>query len=93
MIPENRIPTSPGEMLHDEYLKPLGLTQVEFARHLGVPVRRINEIINGKRRVSPETAWLFSQALHTEPEFWMGLQAAYDLATHRVKRKIKPLVA
>lgn len=93
MIPENRVPTSPGEMLKEEYLEPLGITQVELARHLGVPVRRINEIVNNKRRISPETAWLLSQALKTEPEFWMSLQASYDLATHRVERKVKPLVA
>ncbi len=93
MLPKKRVPTSPGEMLREEYLKPLGLTQVALAKHLGVPVRRINEIVNGKRRISPGTARLFSQALKTSPEFWMNLQASFDLATHRSGRKVRPLVA
>ncbi len=58
MTPKRRLPTSPGEILLEEFLRPLRLTQVAFARHLGVPVRRINEIVRGKRAVSPETAQL-----------------------------------
>ena len=66
-LPKN--PTPPGKMLVEEFLKPLGLTQVAFAEHLGVSFKRINEIVNGKRSVTPETAWLFSQALGTSPQF------------------------
>jgi addiction module HigA family antidote len=63
-----------------EFLNPMGLTQVEFAKHLGIPIQRLNEIIRGKRRVSPETAWLLAQAFGTSPEFWLNLQTAHDLA-------------
>lgn len=84
MIPKNRIPTSPGEILNEEFLRPLKVTQSALARHMGIPVRRINEIVRGRRAVSPETAWLLSHALGTTPEFWMNAQASYDLATHRV---------
>jgi addiction module HigA family antidote len=81
MIPENRIPTHPGEILLEEFLTPLGLTQVALGKHIGVPTQRVNEIVNGKRGITPETAWLFSQAFGTSPEFWLNLQSAYDLAT------------
>jgi len=62
---------------------------VAFARHIGVPVQRINEIVRGKRGVTPDTAWLFAQALGTTPEFWMNLQSAYDLARSRPKRVVE----
>ena len=83
MLPENRIPTHPGEILVEEFLKPLGLTQVAFARHLGIPTQRVNEIVRGKRGVTSETAWLLAQALDTSPQLWMNLQAAHDLARSR----------
>ena len=73
MILENRLPTQPGQILSKEILIPLGLTQVALAGHLGVPIQRINEIVRGKRRITPETAWLFSQAFGTSPEFWINL--------------------
>jgi len=88
MIPENRIPTHPGEVLLEEFLIPLGMSQVAFAAHLGVPVQRINEIVRGKRGITPESAWLFAQAFETSPELWLNLQASYDLALVRPKRKI-----
>lgn len=91
MIPENRIPTHPGEILQEEFLTPLGLTQVAFAAHIGVPTQRINELIRGKRGITPETAWLLSKALGTTPEFWTNLQAVYDLAKSRPEREILPL--
>jgi addiction module HigA family antidote len=90
-LPKN--PTHPGEMLMEEFLKPLGITQVAFAEHIGVSFKRINEIVNGRRAVTPETAWLFSKALGTSPQFWMNLQATYDLVHHRVHHSIKPLRA
>ncbi len=92
MLPENRITTHPGEILKEEYLKPLKITQVAFAKHLEIPVQRVNEIVRGKRGVTPETAWLFSQALGTTPQFWMNLQNAYDLSNNRPKRAVEPLV-
>jgi addiction module HigA family antidote len=69
MLPENRVTTHPGEILKEEFLAPVGITQVAFANHIGVPLQRINEIIRGKRGITPETAWLFSQALGTTPSF------------------------
>lgn len=91
MIPENRMPTHPGEVLAEEFLVPLRMTQVYFAAYLGVPVQRINELIRGKRGITPETAWFLAQALNTTPEFWLNLQSVYDLARNRPERIIKPL--
>jgi addiction module HigA family antidote len=93
MIPENRIPTHPGVILSQEFLVPLGISQVAFAAHLGVPVQRINELIRGKRGVTPDTAWLLSQALNTTPEFWINLQTAYDLARSRPLEPVERLAA
>lgn len=93
MIPENRIPTHPGVILSQEFLGPLGISQVAFAAHLGVPVQRINEIVRGKRGITPETAWLLSQALNTTPEFWINLQVAYDLARSRPSEQVERLAA
>lgn len=91
MIPEGRIPVHPGVVLSQEFLVPLGVTQVALAAHLGVPVQRINEIVRGKRGVTPETAWLLSQALNTTPEFWTNLQTAHDLALSRPAESVEPL--
>ncbi len=93
MIPENRIPTHPGVVLHQEFLLPLGVSQVAFAAHLGVPVQRVNELIRGKRGVTPETAWLLAQALATTPEFWLNLQSSHDLARSRPARPIERMAA
>jgi antitoxin HigA-1 len=67
------------------------LTQVKLAEHIGVPVQRINEIIRGKRGITPGTAWLFAQAFGTTPQFWVNLQSSYDLASARPKRSIPRL--
>ena len=91
MIPENRIPTHPGEVLREEFLEPLKIPQTTLADKLDVPVQRINELVNGKRGVTPETAWLLAGALGTSPEFWTNLQTAYDLARARPSRPIKRL--
>ena len=69
MLPKHRVPTHPGEILLEEFLKPLGVTQVAFASHIGVSVQRINELVRGKRGITPETAWLLSQALGTTHQF------------------------
>ena len=89
MLPENRIPTHPGEVLTEEFLVPLGLTQVAFARHIGVPVQRVNEIVKGRRGVTSESAWLLAQALGTTPQFWMNLQSAHELAKRRPDHDIE----
>jgi addiction module HigA family antidote len=92
MLPENRVSTHPGEILKDEFLAPLGISQVAFAAHIKVPLQRVNEIIRGKRGITPETAWLFSQALRTTPQFWMNLQNSFDLTSKRPDRTVKPLI-
>ena len=91
MLPKKRIPTHPGEVLLEEFLEPLGLTQVALAAHLGVPVQRINELVRGKRGVTPETAWLLAGAFGTTPEFWLALQTNHDLARARPTRIIHRL--
>jgi len=91
MLPSERIPTHPGEVLKEEFLDPLNLTQVALAAHIGVSVQRINEIIRGKRGITPETAWLLAQALGTTAQFWANLQANYDLASARPKKTIARL--
>ena len=91
MTRSKRIPTPPGEVLLKEFLVPLGLTQVAFAEHLGIPLQRVNGIVRGKRAITPETAWLLSQALGTTPEFWLNLQAAHDLAACKPVRSIRPV--
>lgn len=93
MQPRNRVPTHPGEILLQEFLLPLGQTQVALAGHLGVPLQRINELVRGKRGVTPETAWLLAQAFDTTPEFWLNLQAAYDLARSRPASKVPRMKA
>jgi len=92
MIPKRRTPTSPGEILAEEFLGPLGMTQTAFAKHIGVSVRRVNEIVRGRRAVSPETAQLFAAALGTSAEFWMSAQSSYALATHRIDVRVERLV-
>lgn len=89
------VPVHPGEILLEEFLRPLGLSQAALARHLGISLVRINEIVNGKRGVSAETAWLLAEAFSTSPQFWINLQANYDLATrkpahhvHKIRRAI-----
>lgn len=89
MLPENRIPTHPGEVLLEEFLNPMGLTQVALAEHLCVSVRRVNELVKGKRGVTPETAWLPAQSFRTSPEFWINLQTVRDLVLSRPRRRVK----
>ncbi|MDZ7771548.1 MAG: HigA family addiction module antitoxin [Balneolaceae bacterium] len=91
MLPKNRTSTHPGVVLFEEFLNPLDITQQKLSDHLGIPIQRINEIVNGKRGISPETAWLLAGAFQTTPEFWMNLQANYDLTKHRPDREIQPL--
>lgn len=78
-LPKNRPPTHPGEMLLEEFVKPLDLTQTELARHLNVSYPRLNEIINGRRSVTPDTALRLSRVLGMSADFWLGLQQDWDL--------------
>lgn len=78
-IPEGRAPTHPGEMLKKEFLEPLGMTQRELADCMGVHVPRVNELITGKRGVTPETAAMLARVFDTSERFWLNLQSAYDL--------------
>ena len=80
----NRLPNiHPGEVLLEEFLKPLGISQNRLARAMGVPPRRINEIVHGKRAVTADTALRLARALGTSEQFWMGLQTDYDLEKAR----------
>ncbi len=78
-IPTHRAPTHPGEMLLEEFLKPMGLTQRDLANSIHVPYQRINEIINGRRGVTPNTALRLSKFFGVSPGFWMNLQLRWDL--------------
>lgn len=72
-------PVHPGEVLLEEFLKPMGLSQNKLALNIGVPARRINEIILEKRRVTADTALRLARFFGTSSEFWLGLQSQYDL--------------
>ncbi len=74
-----REPTGPGEILQEEFLKPLGLTQKQLADHLGCDVKVINRIVNGRTGVTPEMALKLGAAFRTAPEFWLNAQKAVDL--------------
>ena len=79
MTTKKLAPVHPGEVLLEEFLKPLGLSQNRLALNIGVPPRRVNEIVLGKRRVTAETALRLARYFNTTPQFWLGLQADYDL--------------
>jgi addiction module HigA family antidote len=93
-VPTNRRPTHPGEMLLEEFLNPMGLTQRDLADGIHVPYQRINELINGRRGITPSTALRLSRYFGTTPDFWMNLQVRWDLyetekAEARELKKIK----
>ncbi len=79
MLPTNRPPTHPGEMLLEEFLKPLGLPQAQAARRMDISINRLNEIVHGKRGITAETALKLAALLGTTPEIWMDLQTRWDL--------------
>jgi len=94
MLPKNRPPTHPGEMLREEFLLPLGVSQRTFAEHLGWTCARLDEIVKGRRGVSADSALAFGEALGTGPELWLNLQRDWDLwHSLRQHRKISPLPA
>ncbi len=78
-LPTHRPPTSPGAMLRTEFLEPLGITQTAFAARLGVSFPRLNEVINEKRAVTPDTALRLAQVTGMSAAFWLGLQQDWDL--------------
>jgi len=78
-IPSERIPTHPGEMLLKEFLQPLGMTQRELAAAIKVPYQRVNEVVRGKRGVTPSTALRLARFFGTSSAFWMNLQLRWDL--------------
>jgi antitoxin HigA-1 len=78
-LPKNRPPTHPGQMLLEEFLRPLGISQVNFAERLGVSFPRLNEIIKKRRGVTPDTALRLGRVLGMSAEFWLGLQLDWDL--------------
>jgi addiction module HigA family antidote len=89
-------PVHPGEVLAEEYLEPLGVTQHRLAVAIGVPPRRINEIVHGKRGISADTALRLARFFGTSERFWLNLQARYDLEREKdnlgdVLARIRPL--
>jgi antitoxin HigA-1 len=82
-----RTPTHPGDILREDFLAPLGLTQVELAKALKTSFRTINEILNEKRSVSPDMALRLARYFGTSPDIWIGLQADYDLYWAKMKSK------
>lgn len=92
-------PIHPGEILKEEFLDPMGISQRAFARKIDVPANRVNQIINGKRGITGDTAIRFGLALGTSPEMWLRLQARYELEKAQdegdpdLDKKIKPVTA
>jgi addiction module HigA family antidote len=78
-LPTERPPTHPGEMLLEEFLRPIGMTQTELADRIAVSYPRVNELVNGKRGVTPDTALRLSRLFGTSPEFWLNGQRNWDL--------------
>ena len=94
-VPTNRIPTHPGEMLLAEFLSPMGITQKELADNIEVPYQRINEIVNGRRGITPSTALRLAKFFDMSADFWMNLQLRWDLyfaqqAENKVLERIQP---
>lgn len=97
-IPTHRFPTHPGEMLVEEFLNPMGLTQRQLAEAIRVSYQRINEIVNGRRGVTPATALRLARFFKNSPDFWMNLQLRWDLyqarqAEHEELKAIRPHAA
>ena len=78
-VPTNRTPTHPGEMLLEEFLNPMGLTQRDLADNIHVPYQRVNDIVNGRRGITPSTALRLAKFFNMSADFWMNLQLRWDL--------------
>ncbi|MGB8977043.1 MAG: HigA family addiction module antitoxin [Terriglobales bacterium] len=85
MLPNSRIATHPGTILEEEFLGPLRLTQADLARALHIPVNRVNEMVGGKRGITPQSALLLAAYFGNSPEFGMNLQTAHDLSRARAE--------
>ena len=94
MFTIKRDPTTPGEILQEEFLKPLGLTQKQLADHIGCDVKVINRIVNNKTSISAEMAVKLASAFNTSPQFWLNAQQAVDIygAVNRIKLIPEPIV-
>ncbi len=97
-IPSHRTPTHPGEMLLEEFLKPMQLSQQELARAIRVPYQRVNELVNGRRGITPSTALRLSRFFSNSAGFWMNLQLKWDLSRAQeleaeTLKKIHPMQA
>ena len=95
-VPTDRAPTHPGEMLLEEFLKPMGMSQQQLARQIRVPFQRVNELVNRRRGVTPATALRLSRLFGNTPDFWMNLQIRWDLYKAQRKeaeilKKIEPI--
>lgn len=90
---------TPGEILEEDFLKPLGLSQYRLAKDIGVPARRINEIVKGKRAITADTALRLGRFFNMSPQFWLNLQSHYDLEVEqerlgrRLEREVKVMKA
>jgi antitoxin HigA-1 len=78
-LPRHRPPTPPGQILVQEFLEPLGLSQSDLTARMGIPVQRVNQIVRARRTITAETALLLAEALGTTPQLWMNLQTSHDL--------------
>ena len=88
-VPTHRIPTHPGEILIEEFLIPMGLSQRDLADAIRVPYQRVNDLVHGRRGMTPSTALRLAKFFGTSPEFWMNLQLRWDLfAAHRSEELI-----
>lgn len=85
-LPTDRPPITPGEILLEEFLKPLGISQRELARALGIPYQRVNEIVRGKRAITPDTALRLARFFGTTPDVWLNLQRRVDL--YRARQRL-----
>lgn len=90
MLPSHRIATHPGQILLQDFLEPLGLTQAELARALAIPLNRVNELVREKRGVTPKTALLLAGYFKNSAEFWLNLQTAHDLTRARGEMRRRP---
>ena len=85
-------PVHPGDILLEEYLKPLGISQNKLGRDLNVPAQRINEIVRGQRAITVDTALRLARYFHTSPQFWLNLQSRYDLEVAQETRLVERVV-
>ena len=85
-------PVHPGEILLEEYLKPLGISQNQLGRDLNVPAQRVNEIVRGQRAITVDTALRLARYFHTSPRFWLNLQSRYDLEVAQETRLVEQVI-